>query len=169
MDINALIILSSCGRDSEGEWTHKDIVACVERIKVLLPAGIDPVLLMLPEQAKKMTGVELPVLYREEDALLESLLVALRTQELGRLLVLDGVDTSISCEQLESMLDYSSRLPHMTVTAVLNEKPLILPVILPVCIKGDIESFLGSEVGDIKEWLAQSVYVECDLSESARV
>ena len=169
MDINALIMLPGRGGNSENALTSKGIAACVERIRALLPAGIDPILLMLPEQQEKITGLDLPVIYQKKEALLDSLIVALRTQEVGRLLILDGADISISCEQLESMLDYSSRLPHMAVTAVLGEKPLLLPVILPVCVKDDIESFLDSDTGDLEQWLAQGVYIECDLSESGRI
>lgn len=169
MDINALIMLPGRGGNSENALTSKGIAACVERIRGLLPAGIDPILLMLPEQQEKMAGLDLPVIYQKKGALLDSLIVALRTQEVGRLLILDGADISISCEQLESMLDYSSRLPHMAVTAVLGEKPLLLPVILPVCVKDDIESFLDSDTGDLEQWLAQGVYIECDLSESGRI
>lgn len=98
---------------------------------------------------------------------LTSLHKALAEQSNSRILVLAGEDQRFNTEHYAQLLDYSERLPHMTVIATRNGRRLPFPLVLPAGIAEDIAEFLAESDGCIAEWLEQSVYMECDLSEVA--
>lgn len=163
MDVSALIVLPSVS-DSGDELSLGSSSEFEDEVKAvtdILPDEIGHVSVMVPSKYNALKA-ELPVLYTSEKGVLASLLIALQAQESGLLLVLDAKPRTR--EQIESMLDYSSRLPHMTVVATENGLPLLFPMILPASAKEDIEMFMHSGELELEQWLAQGVYVECELA-----
>ncbi len=163
MDVSALIVLSNFS-DSGDELLQGDSSEFEDDVRAvidILPDEIGHVSVMIPSEYTALE-TELPVLYASEKGMLASLLIALQAQESGLLLVLDAKPRTR--EEVESMLDYSSRLPHMTVVATENDRPLLFPMILPASAKEDIEMFMHSGELELQQWLAQGVYVECELA-----
>lgn len=158
MQVSALILLEDC----------KNIEESIQISLSAIPVGIDKVLFMLPHNVEKVLLPEYPVIRRsnDESPLLPDFLDVLKQFESGRLLILSGKDSSITCENIENLLEYSNRLPHMTVVSAKLGCSLDYPIVLPVSVKLDIADFIQACKGayTVSDWLDQGVYIECELS-----
>lgn len=161
MEVSALILLDG----------SENIEKSIEASHLRVPAGIDHVLFMLPKECEGNHTQNHPILYRDKNdsLLLQAFFDVLNKLESGRLLILNGSDDSISCENIESLLEYSTRLPHMTVVAVRQGNALDFPLILPTSAKLAIADYIHEDQGEpsVNGWLEQGVYIECELSSSA--
>ncbi|MAY42351.1 MULTISPECIES: hypothetical protein [unclassified Neptuniibacter] len=158
MEVSALILLDG----------SENIEKSIETSLLRVPAGIDHVLFMLPQESEGNHTQNHTILYRDsnDSLLLQAFFDVLNKMESGRLLILNGVDESISCENIEHLLEYSTRLPHMTVVAVRQGNALDFPLVLPTSAKLDIADFIHEGQGEqgVNGWLEQGVYIECELS-----
>lgn len=166
MDVSALILL----HDSVDIY-RGDIEKAVDRVLAFLPVGIEQVSLILPLHLKGVINHKLPTIFssKGEEGFLVSLLEVLDRQNSGRLLVLSGVDVSINSEKVENLLDFSDRLPHMSVVSANLGVSQDFPLVLPNSVKQDLKEYLSTSKDRklLKSWLEQEVYIECELSLSS--
>lgn len=131
-----------------------------------LPDEVATITLLADVEQKELAAFGLPIVYvREGQAnLVGKLHTVLNQLEPRRTLVISGTDDRLTTDHISQLMDYSERLPHMSVVATLNGRPLLLPLVIPSRAVEDIGHFLKSGGSELSAWLQESVFIECELS-----
>lgn len=167
MDVKAVILVGgetdSLGLTSAMAYCGDE--RCFEKVVKELPESISDVILAANPEQKDVDSLGYSVVFDSEvdGGPLVSILSVLKTLGSGRVLILAGDDTSLKHDHIERMLDYSDRLPRMTVVASDGGALQPMCLILPVGVCSEIESYLQKGGRSAKEWLLESIYMECEL------
>lgn len=169
MEVNAIVYVGG-DLDSEGRSAamRYDIgLRCIEYVLDQLPEEVTLVTLLANNDQPRVEDLSLPVIYADSSphGFLSDLHKALVEQPKRRVLVLSGADDRFTKEHYSQLLDHSERLPHMTVISTHKGEILPFPMILPAGIAEDIGDFLSDSVGSVADWLEQSVFIECELTD----
>lgn len=167
MEVNAIVYVGGdldCAGCSAA--VRYDIgLRCIEYVLDQLPEEVNLVTLLAKNDQPRVEDLSLPVIYADSSpqGFLSDLHKALVEQPKKRVLVLSGADDRFTKEHFSQLLDYSERLPHMTVISTHHGEILPFPMILPAGIAEDIEEFISDSNGSVADWLEQSVFIECEL------
>ncbi|WP_415896750.1 hypothetical protein [Neptuniibacter sp. QD57_21] len=169
MDVNAIVYIGG-DLDSEGcsAATRYDIgLRCIEYVLEQLPQEITSVILLADSNQPQIEDLSLPIIYVDASpkGFLSDLHKVLSGQSDSHFLVLSGADDRFTNEHYSQLLDHSARLPHMTVISTHQGEILPFPMILPAGVSGDIRDFLSESEGSVADWLEQSVFIECELTD----
>ncbi|WP_415904243.1 hypothetical protein ACMXYW_12275 [Neptuniibacter sp. QD48_55] len=169
MEVNAIVFVGG-DLDSEGRsaaMRYDMDLLYIEYVLEQLPQEITSVILLADRHQPKIEDFSLPIIYvgSSPKGFLSDLHKVLLEQSDRRFLVLSGADDRFTNEHCSQLLDHSARLPHMMVISTHQGEILPFPMILPAGIAEDIGEFLSDSAGSVADWLEQSVFIECELTD----
>ena len=167
MEVNTIILLSE-GMEAISVAEIASKLDAADKVLHKLGEHITTVTLIAPPEQLGLDALTMPVVFPDVDnpGFLYSLCKALAPLPCRHTLILSVDDLGLSADHIGQLLDYSERLPHMSVVSS-RDGNLVLPVLLPLDSYQSIQDYLNSQgQATLMKWLEQSVFVECERLDS---